>query len=82
MWADEVWCVFDVDEHPKLAEARDQANANGIQLAVSNPCFELWLLLHFQEHRAHAGGHAQGQVFPWQLDPSKSTNSRMTCQKR
>lgn len=50
---DVVWCVFDVDEHPYLAEARQQARDNGIQVAISNPCFELWALLHFQEQHAH-----------------------------
>ena len=50
---DEVWCVFDVDQHPNFAEAKDQARDNGIRLAVSNPCFELWLLLHFTDHRAY-----------------------------
>ena len=25
------------------------ARDNGIKLAVSNPCFELWLLLHFRD---------------------------------
>src|SRR4051812_45462119 len=50
---DEVWCVFDVDEHPHLPDARQQARDNGIELAVSNPCFELWALLHFQDHTAH-----------------------------
>src|SRR5882672_3860045 len=25
---DEVWCVFDVDSHPKLAEAKNQAQDN------------------------------------------------------
>jgi hypothetical protein len=50
---DEFWCVFDVEwprNHPHLPEAIDMAQANGIGLAVSNPCFELWLILH---HRAH-----------------------------
>ena len=28
------------------------AGANGIRLAISNPCFELWLILHFQDHTA------------------------------
>jgi hypothetical protein len=46
---DEVSCVFDVDDHPKLDEARQMAIDNEIELAVSNPCFELWLLLHFRE---------------------------------
>ena len=50
---DEFWCVFDVEwpeNHPGLREAAQQAQANGIKLAVSNPCFELWLILHFQDH--------------------------------
>lgn len=55
---DEVWCVFDVDEHPKLPDARQQARDNGIKLAISNPCFELWLLLHFREQNAHIGRKA------------------------
>lgn len=50
---DEVWCVFDVDEHPHLPDARQQARDHGIRLAVSNPCFELWALLHFQDHTAY-----------------------------
>lgn len=44
---DEVWCVFDVDDHRHLAEARQMAEANDVHLAVSNPSVELWLLLHF-----------------------------------
>jgi hypothetical protein len=50
---DEVWCVYDVDQHPKLADAYQQARDNGIELAISNPCFELWLLLHFADQNAH-----------------------------
>ncbi|HEV7590954.1 MAG TPA: RloB family protein, partial [Longimicrobium sp.] len=49
---DEVWCVFDVDEHPRLDEARRTADASGVLLAISNPCFELWLLLHFADQTA------------------------------
>ena len=49
---DAVWCVFDVDSHPNLPEAKQQARDNGVNLAISNPCFELWLLLHFQDHTA------------------------------
>jgi hypothetical protein len=47
---DSVWCVFDVDEHPEVPNAREMARDNGIELAVSNPCFELWLLLHFRDN--------------------------------
>jgi hypothetical protein len=50
---DEVWCVFDVDVHEYLPEAKQKAEANKINVAISNPCFELWLLLHFEDQRAH-----------------------------
>jgi hypothetical protein len=47
---DSVWCVFDIDEHPRVGEAKEMARDNGIDLAISNPCFELWLFLHFAEN--------------------------------
>jgi hypothetical protein len=46
---DEVWCVFDVDEHPNVADAKQMARDNDILLAISNPCIELWLWLHFAD---------------------------------
>ena len=48
---DEFWCVFDVEwprNHPNLQEAMAMARQNNVEIAVSNPCFELWLILHFQ----------------------------------
>ena len=45
-----VWCVFDVDDHPAVGEADVMARDNGIHLAISNPCIELWLLLHFSDN--------------------------------
>jgi hypothetical protein len=45
---DQVWCVFDRDEHVYFDEAIKQALDNKLSLAVSNPCFELWILIHFQ----------------------------------
>jgi hypothetical protein len=53
---DEVWCVFDVEApipHGSLAEALRCAERENVGCAVSNPCFELWLLLHFGDHRGH-----------------------------
>jgi hypothetical protein len=49
---DEFWCVFDVEwpvNHPNLHDAVNLARSNDIQLAISNPCFELWLILHFRD---------------------------------
>ena len=55
---DEVWCIFDVDAHPNLPEALQQARDNGVHVALSNPCFELWVLLHFQEQTAWIDRHS------------------------
>ncbi len=49
------WCVFDVEApqpHHRLLEAVQMARDNGIHVAVSNPCFELWLLLHYIDHES------------------------------
>jgi hypothetical protein len=54
---DEVWCVFDVDEHPYLREAVELAAANDINVAISNPCIELWFLLHFVDQTAYIERH-------------------------
>ena len=47
-----IWCVFDQDDHLLVREALQQASANYIPVAYSNPNFELWLLLHFQSQTA------------------------------
>lgn len=54
---DDVWAVFDVDEHPRIPEATALASANSVQLAISNPCFELWALLHFCEQQGRLERH-------------------------
>lgn len=69
---DEFWCVFDVEwprNHPGLGEALQQAHMNGIKLAVSNPCFELWLILHFQDHGSWLD-NSQARRLRRQLDRS------------
>jgi len=47
---DSVWCIFDIDDHPAIGETKEMARDNGIRLAISNPCIELWLLLHFRDN--------------------------------
>lgn len=51
---DEFWCLFDVEwpqNHPNLKAALVTARDNRIFVAVSNPCFEIWLIMH----HAHCG---------------------------
>jgi hypothetical protein len=54
---DEAWCIFDIDEHPNVEDAKNQARDNNLHVAISNPCFELWLVLHFQDQTAHEHRH-------------------------
>lgn len=52
---DELWCVFDVEwprHHPHLNDAIQLARSKGIHLAISNPCFELWLILHHRDQNS------------------------------
>jgi hypothetical protein len=46
---DQVWCVFDVEDHNsnEIHQAVALARRNHIKVAISNQCFELWYLLHF-----------------------------------
>ena len=49
---DEFWVMLDTDHHMEdnhisgTLRALREARQSGFDLAVSNPCFELWLLLH------------------------------------
>ncbi|MBN1037070.1 RloB domain-containing protein [Clostridium botulinum] len=56
---DRVWCVFDIDINynnnnamqskiNEIQKAKTLSNKNKIRLGISNPCFELWYLLHFE----------------------------------
>jgi hypothetical protein len=54
---DEYWCICDVDEHKNLNDALEMARANDIKIALSDPCLELWFLLHLQEQTAHLHRH-------------------------
>ena len=52
---DEFWLLLDTDHWikgtniPGLLDALQQAQKSGFRFAMSNPCFELWLLLHHEE---------------------------------
>ena len=45
---DSTWCVFDVDECEDEAVQRAfELAGEQLEMAVSNPCFEVWFLLHY-----------------------------------
>ena len=76
---DAVWCVFDVDEHPQIADARQMARANGIELAISNPCFELWLLLHFRDSPGMQHRDTMRQVAIASMYPDTTSGSNFAA---
>lgn len=49
---DELWLLLDTDHYasgshlPGFITAISEAKQRGVKIALSNPCFELWLLLH------------------------------------
>jgi hypothetical protein len=55
---EQVWCVFDVD-HFDVGGVTAVARRKGIEVAISNPCFELWLVLHFCGHTAYAATYKE-----------------------
>ena len=62
---DQVWCLFDVEwprNHPGLSDAKTKAEGSDVRLAISNPCFELWLALHFKDHTAWLDNDAAGKL--------------------
>ncbi len=50
----EFWVAFDKDTHAKLPESFKKAKDNGLKVAFSSICFELWFLLHYVTNPAHA----------------------------
>lgn len=59
-WFDKIFCVFDRDTHESFQRARDRVlelrtrvrKPLPIHDAVSVPCFEVWVLLHFEQSDA------------------------------
>jgi hypothetical protein len=54
--SDQLWALFDRDQHVGIPEAfRDAAKA-GVRVAFSNPSFDLWLLLHISDFSGAQSG--------------------------
>lgn len=61
MEEDQRWAILDVDHFGEashltgLMGALQEAGQLGIEVAISQPCFELWLLLHWVEAKEASG---------------------------
>ncbi|MEV0396242.1 RloB family protein [Polymorphospora rubra] len=67
---DQAWAVCDVD-HYETATADAEAIERDVRMAWSNPCFEVWLILHKADCNAHlenarrAGDRLRSHVRNW-----------------
>ncbi len=77
---DEIWCVFDTDEHPNLPQAVEEARLGGIEVAVSNPCFELWLVLRSRANRSHRSPPGAAAVRRTEALPQQGDSTRRSEQ--
>ncbi|MCY4372504.1 MAG: RloB family protein [Spirochaetaceae bacterium] len=50
---DEIWCVFDIDHTRTYRLPYTTHGKVASRLRVSNPCMELWLVLHAEDQTAH-----------------------------
>jgi hypothetical protein len=88
---DQLWIVLDTDHwirgghRNNLIEVLNRCRQRNFRFAISNPCFELWLLLHFQDWpvgndlscseiirqlRAVAGGYRKNAVYSLSITPA------------
>lgn len=79
---DEVWAMFDRDTHPNHAEAVGLCEAKRVGVARSNPCFEVWLILHFADFDRSDDHHAVQRHFKTLCpDYDKNKGKRPDCQR-
>lgn len=94
---DEHWLLPDIDHHrdKELSEVFLRASQKGYRVAASNPCFEVWLLLHETDDLSDVAtyaDHAQaaaaceaklravlGSYNKRHLDPSRYTAERVAA---
>lgn len=75
---DQIWCVFDRDsfDADDFNNAICQAEAAGFHVAYTNEAFELWYLLHFDDHRAALHRSQYHRILEDRLGHSYHKNSR------
>lgn len=64
-----VWAVFDVDEHPKLIDAVNLAKKHQINFSISNPCIEIWGMMHLSIYQRPLSRHEAQSVLAAAMPP-------------
>jgi hypothetical protein len=75
---DQVWAVFDRDEHEPFDEVVELCERQGVKGGRSNPCFEIWLILHEEEFERPDDRHQVCRRLR-ELRPEYDPNGAKTC---
>lgn len=70
---------MDTDDHATLAECLAVADREGVHAVVNNPCFEIWLLWHLEDHRAAAAPADLAARLAQLGHPNKSLRPTFPC---
>ncbi len=74
---DQCWCVFDRDsfDADDFNSAIGKAKAAGFRVAYTNEAFELWYLLHFDDHQSALSRTQYGPLLTQRLGHAYQKNS-------
>jgi hypothetical protein len=74
---DQCWCVFDRDSFAPDAfnNAIRKAEAANFKVAYTNEAFELWYLLHFDDHQSALSRQQYGPILEQRLEHEYQKNS-------
>ncbi|MDV2442550.1 hypothetical protein CMV00_01885 [Elizabethkingia anophelis] len=67
---DELWMIIDTDNWD-IAKIAAKCKQEGVFLAVSNPCFEFWLLLHLKDSTEYSFEEQQQILANKKVKPGK-----------
>lgn len=78
---DQYWIVFDRDDHPLIEQTIGDCSRCGIEFAFSDPCFELWLILHIENFdRPDDRNAVQGHL--GKVEPTYERREKKVCDFR
>jgi hypothetical protein len=75
---DLLWLVIDVDRWPTqdLSTIAQECNQKGYFLAISNPAFEIWLLLHLKNINDYSADQKEELLLNWKEDTNRTRLER------
>jgi hypothetical protein len=69
------WIVIDRDEHESFSKTLDQAKSENVNVAYSNPSFEFWFVLHFEDYTTPTHRHYLLNLLKKHINYKKNSNT-------